>query len=101
AQTGGACLPPRPGDKFCALCGGLWLCGSYDQSKYHQSRAVARNGAAAEPQRVSDASEHPDAVVCFGARMARDPGFAAAVLTAAGLGGVCAPLPPVLPGLTT
>ncbi|CAN8002130.1 unnamed protein product, partial [Ixodes hexagonus] len=68
---------------------------------YHQSRAVARNGAAAEPRRVSDPLEHPDAVVCFGARMAHDPGFAAAVLTAAGLGGVCAPLPPVLPGLTT
>ncbi|CAN7943401.1 unnamed protein product [Ixodes pacificus] len=99
----GACLPSRPGDIFCHVCGGLRLHGDgHDRSLFHRSRANGGNGDIIGPRRVDDPAEHPDAIRCFGARLARDPVFAAAVLAAAGLQGVAASAPATVPpGLPT
>lgn len=99
----GACLPSRPGDTFCRVCGVLLLHGDgHDRSLFHRSRANGGDGDIIGPRRVDDPAEHPDAIRCFGARLARDPVFAAAALAAAGLQGVAASAPAaVVPGPQT
>ncbi|KAG0425209.1 hypothetical protein HPB47_027612 [Ixodes persulcatus] len=94
----GACLLSRPGDIFCRICGGLLLHGNWhDRSLFHRSRAGGENGDVIGPRRVDDLAEHPDAIWCFGARLARDPVFAAAALAAAGLQGVTVSAPAIVP----
>ncbi|KAG0430231.1 hypothetical protein HPB47_022868 [Ixodes persulcatus] len=62
-----ACLPSRPGDLFCRVCGGLLLHGDgHDRSLFHQSRANGGDGDIIGPQRVDNPAEHPDAIHCFG-----------------------------------
>uniref|UniRef100_A0A6B0UQV7 Uncharacterized protein n=1 Tax=Ixodes ricinus TaxID=34613 RepID=A0A6B0UQV7_IXORI len=98
ARAHGACLPSRPGDVFCRVCGGLLLHGDgHDRSLFHRSRAGGGDGDIIGPRRVDDPAEHPDAIRCFGARLARDPVFAAAALAAAGLQGVAASAPASVP----
>ncbi|KAG0427581.1 hypothetical protein HPB47_025377 [Ixodes persulcatus] len=94
ARAHGACLPYRPGDVFCRVCGGLLLHGDgHDRSLFHRIRAGGGDGDIIGPRRVDDPAEHPDAIRCFGARLARDPVFAAAALAAAGLQGVAVSAP--------
>ncbi|CAN7978620.1 unnamed protein product [Ixodes persulcatus] len=98
ARAHGACLPSRPGDVFCRVCGGLLLHGDgHDRSLFHRSRAGGGDGDIIGPRRVDDPAEHPDAIRCFGARLARDPGFAAAALAAAGLQGLAVSAPASVP----
>ncbi|CAN7940558.1 unnamed protein product [Ixodes pacificus] len=94
----GACLPSQPGDIFCRVCGGLLLHGDgHDRSLFHRSRANGGDGDIIGQRRVDDPAEHPDAIYCFGARLARDPVFAAAALAAAGLQGVAVSAPATVP----
>ncbi|KAG0414443.1 hypothetical protein HPB47_008387 [Ixodes persulcatus] len=94
----GACLPPRPEDVFCHVYGGLRLHGDgHDRSLFYWSRASGKNGDVIGPRRVDDPEEHPDAIRCFGARLARDPVLAAAVLAAAGLQRLAATAPAIVP----
>ncbi|EEC06667.1 hypothetical protein IscW_ISCW004174 [Ixodes scapularis] len=105
ARVGSACLPPRPKDIFCRICGGLRLHGDgHDQSLFHRSQASGKNSDVLGPWRVEDSVEHSDAIWCFGARLARDRIFAATALVAVGLQGVAGlalatvpPRPPTLP----
>ncbi|KAG0435654.1 hypothetical protein HPB47_018376 [Ixodes persulcatus] len=98
ARAHGACLPSRPGDVFCRVCGGLLLHGDrHDRSLFHRSRAGGGDGDTIGPRRMDDPAEHPDAIRCFGARLARDPVFAAAALAAAGLQGVAVSAPASVP----
>ncbi|CAN8020668.1 unnamed protein product [Ixodes persulcatus] len=97
-QAQGACLPSRPGNVFCHICGRLLLHGDgHDRSLFHQSRANAGDGDVIGQRRMDDSAEHPDTIRCFGARLARDPVFAAATLAAAGLQGVAASAPATVP----
>lgn len=59
AQGGGACLPLRPGDKFCVLCRGLRLNDIHDKSKFHRSMVDAWDSATIELQRSSDPGAVP------------------------------------------
>uniref|UniRef100_A0A131Y6F8 Uncharacterized protein n=1 Tax=Ixodes ricinus TaxID=34613 RepID=A0A131Y6F8_IXORI len=94
----GASLPSRPEDVFCRICGRLWVHGNgHDRSLFHRSRANSKNGDVIRPWRIDDPAEHPDAIRCFGARLARDPVFAAAALAAARLRGVAASAPATVP----
>ncbi|KAG0432821.1 hypothetical protein HPB47_020497 [Ixodes persulcatus] len=67
------------------------------RSLFHRSRANGRDGDIIGPRRADDSAEHPDAIRCFGARLARGPLFAAAALAAAGLQGVAASAPATVP----
>ncbi|KAG0424931.1 hypothetical protein HPB47_027856 [Ixodes persulcatus] len=97
-QAQGACLPSRPGNVFCHICGRLLLHGDgHDRSLFHRSRANAGDGDVIGQRRMDDSAEHPDTIRCFGARLARDPVFAAATLAAAGLQGVAASAPATVP----
>ncbi|KAG0440331.1 hypothetical protein HPB47_016327 [Ixodes persulcatus] len=58
---------------------------------------TARNGDVIRHWQVDDPAEHPDAIRCFSARLARDPVFDAATLAAAGLQGVAALAPATMP----
>ncbi|KAG0426332.1 hypothetical protein HPB47_026549 [Ixodes persulcatus] len=87
-QAHGACFPSWPGDVFCHICGTLLLHGDgHDRSLFNRSRADGGDGDVIGPWRMDDPVEHPDAIPCFGARLARDPAFAAAALAAAGCKG--------------
>ncbi|KAG0435313.1 hypothetical protein HPB47_018566 [Ixodes persulcatus] len=87
-----------PEDVFCRICGGLRLhSDGHDRSLLHQSRANGKNGDVSGPRRVDDPAEHQDTIRCFGARLARDPGLAVALLTAAGLQRVAASAPATVP----
>ncbi|KAG0411195.1 hypothetical protein HPB47_011699 [Ixodes persulcatus] len=98
ARAHGACLPSRPGDVFCRVCGGLLLHGDgNDRSLFHRSQAGGGDGDIIGPRRVDDPVEHTDAIRCFGARLARDPVFAAAALAVAGLQGVAVSAPATVP----
>ncbi|CAN8012983.1 unnamed protein product, partial [Ixodes pacificus] len=94
----GACLPSRPGDVFCHICGGLLFHeDGHDRSLFRRSQASGGDGDIIGPRRVDDPAEHPDAIRCFGARLARDPVFAAGALAATGLQGVAASAPATVP----
>ncbi|EEC01326.1 hypothetical protein IscW_ISCW000001 [Ixodes scapularis] len=98
-QAHGACLPSRPGGVFCNICGGLLLHGDeHDRtSLFHRSRANGGDGDIIGPRRMDDPAEHPDAIRCFCARLARDPVLAAATVASAGLHGVAASAPVTVP----
>ncbi|CAN7995972.1 unnamed protein product, partial [Ixodes pacificus] len=58
----------------CRVCGRLLLHGDgHDRSLFHRSRANGGDGDIIGQWRVDGPAEHPDAIRCFGAWLARDP----------------------------
>ncbi|EEC12151.1 hypothetical protein IscW_ISCW020438 [Ixodes scapularis] len=91
--------PPQLGKCFAFLLGPENKRQEARRFPYHRARDEA--DSVAEPRHVDDPAEHPDAIRCFGARMARGTVFGTAAPGADRLRGseMLESMPPSLPTL--